>query len=164
MWRAMHDGYQRLSPAVRHERTVTLHRDRRRLVVEDTLDVAGHHACRLAFHIGPEVHCHLDGKRAQLSWQTDMGRWRAVAELPEELDWSTVCGQMIPALGWYSPCFGAKFPIVTLIGEGMIRDGERLITDIAIEFTELKHRAASASRVLAEELPPIQSSNAPINV
>ena len=131
VWRAAHDGYRRLSPAARHERTVTLHRDARRLVVEDAVESAGRHDCRLAFHIGPEVDCFLDGSLAQLSWQTGAGRWRAVMRLPEELDWSAVRGQTEPPLGWYSPCFGAKLPIVTLVGKGVIAGGERLITDIA---------------------------------
>jgi Heparinase II/III-like protein/Heparinase II/III N-terminus len=134
IWRARHDGYRRLSPAARHERTVTLHRDTRRLVVEDLLESAGRHDCRLAFHLGPEVDCFLDGSLAQLSWQSSTGAWRALMRLPEELAWSAVRGQTDPPLGWYSPCFGAKLPIVMLVGKGVIAGGARLATDIRIEL------------------------------
>ena len=61
VWRAAHEGYLRLSPGARHERTVTLDREARRVLVEDALDGAGEHGCRLAFHLGPAVDCHLDG-------------------------------------------------------------------------------------------------------
>lgn len=134
VWRARHDGYRRLSPAAMHERTVTLHRDTRRLAVEDTVESSGRHDCRLAFHIGPEVECFLDGCLAQLSWQSSAGQWRALMRLPEELEWSAVRGQADPPLGWYSPCFGARLPIVTLVGKGVIAGGAHLTTDMRIEF------------------------------
>ena len=62
------------------------------------------------------------------------GQWRALMRLPEELAWSAVRGQTDPPLGWYSPCFGAKLPIVTLVGKGVIAGGARLTTDIRIEL------------------------------
>jgi hypothetical protein len=146
MWRAAHDGYLRLAPGARHERTVTLEREARRLVVEDAVEGAGRHHCRLAFHVGPEVDCFLDGSLAQLSWRTTAGQWRAIMRLPEELDWSAVRGQTEPPLGWYSPCFGARLPIVTLVGKGVIAGGERLITDLAIELRDSRPAAAKGSR------------------
>ena len=146
VWRATHDGYRRLSPAARHERRVTLHRDVRRIVVEDLVESAGRHDCRLAFHVGPEVDCFLDGSLAQLSWQTSAGQWRALMRLPEELDWSAVRGQTDPPLGWYSPSFGAKLPIVALVGKGMIAGSDRLTTVIGIEVEERCTAQAEASR------------------
>jgi hypothetical protein len=147
MWRAAHDGYQRLSPGARHERTVTLHRSARRLVVEDAVASSGRHDCRLAFHLGPEVDCHLDGSVAQLSWRTDPGCWRAAMRLPDALDWSAVRGQAEPPLGWYSPCFGAKLPIVTLVGKGVIAGDQRLITDFRIELTGRRTAGAKHDRM-----------------
>ena len=146
VWRAAHDGYLRLSPGARHERTVTLHRATRRLVVEDAVESAGRHDCRLAFHVGPEVDCYLDGNLAQLSWQTSAGQWRAIMRLPEALDWSAVRGQTDPPLGWYSPCFGTKLPIVALVGKGVIAGGERLTTDIGIELGDRRTAPVEASR------------------
>ncbi len=147
VWRAAHDGYRRLAPAARHERTVTLDRGARRLVVEDALESTGRHDCRLAFHLGPEVECHLDGHVAQLSWQTDLGRWRALMRLPEGLDWSAVRGQTEPPLGWYSPGFGARLPIVTLVGRGVVAGGGRLITDLRIELGAGRTERAAPERI-----------------
>jgi len=116
-------------------------------VVEDAIERAGRHDCRLAFHVGPDVDCYLDGPLAQLSWQTDAGRWRAVIRLPGALGWSAVRGQTEPPLGWYSPCFGAKLPIVALVGQGMIAGGERLITDVRILLNERRSGCAKANQV-----------------
>ena len=118
VWRAMHDGYRRLSPSACHERTVILHRDMRRVVVEDLVRTAGRHSCRLA----------------RLRWQSSTGQWRAIMRLPEQLEWSAVRGRTDPPLGWYSPCFGARLPIVTLLGRGVVTGGERLLTEMEIEF------------------------------
>jgi Heparinase II/III-like protein/Heparinase II/III N-terminus len=145
IWRARHDGYRRLLPAALHERTVTLHRDSRRLVVEDAVDSTGRHDCRLAFHIGPEVDCFLDGCLAQLSWHSSAGQWRALMRLPKHLEWSAVRGRTDPPLGWYSPCFGAKLPIVTLVGKGVIAGGERLTTDLEIKLEASRAAPAKAS-------------------
>lgn len=136
VWRAAHDGYQRLSPGARHERTVTLDRDRRRLMVEDVVRTAGRHPARLAYHIGPAVTCHLDGRTARLAWRSDARRWQALMRLPDELDWSAIQGQTDPPLGWYSPRFGAKVPIVTLVGSGLVAGDQRLVTDIEIASEE----------------------------
>jgi hypothetical protein len=158
VWRAAHDGYQRLSPGARHERTVTLDRGARRLVVADAVASSGRHDCRLAFHVGPEVDCYLDGNVAQLSWQTDAGAWRAVMRLPEKLDWSAVRGQAEPPLGWYSPRFGARLPIVTLLGKGAIAGGERLITDLRIELSDRRTGRPGADRLaVADTAPPPRS-------
>jgi hypothetical protein len=143
VWRAAHYGYQRLSPGVRHERTVTLQREPRRIVVADGVESTGQHDCRLAFHVGPEVDCFLDGNVAQFSWRSGAGEWRAVMRLPEALEWSLVRGQTEPPLGWYSPQFGAKLPIATLVGDGVVAGGDRLITDIRIELKEMARPHAS---------------------
>jgi hypothetical protein len=127
-----------------------MHRDTRRLVVEDVVASAGRHDCRLAFHVGPEVDCYLDGNVAQLSWETDAARWRALMRLPERLDWSAIRGQTEPPLGWYSPCFGAKLPIVALVGKGVIAGGERLITDLRIELSDRRTGCADADQIAAD--------------
>jgi hypothetical protein len=148
IWRASHDGYRLLSPGARHERTVTLDREARCLTVEDAIESGGSHACRLAFHLGPEVDSRLEGHLAELSWQSAAGRWRALMRLPDELDWSAVCGQTEPPLGWYSPCFGARIPIVTLIGRGLVAGGAHLITNLRIELEAAHTRCVERDRVM----------------
>lgn len=133
VWCAAHDGYMRLTPNARHERTVRLARSTGRITIEDFVQSAGMHEGRLAFHLGPEVDCYLDGGVAQLSWDTGTGRQRATMRLPDTLDWTTVTGQSEPPMGWYSPCFGGKIPITTLIGAGTIAGGQRLKTELRID-------------------------------
>jgi hypothetical protein len=145
--RAAHDGYRRLSPAARHERTVTLDREARRLAVEDVVRCRGRHRCRLAFHLGPDVDCRLEGGVARLDWRSGARQWRAAMSLPGALAWSAVRGRVEPPLGWYSPCFGSRVPIVTLVGEGTIAGGGRLLTELRIEAAEIgpARRAAAES-------------------
>jgi hypothetical protein len=63
--------------------------------------------------------------------------------LPQALDWAVVRGQTEPPLGWYSPQFGAKLAIATLIGNGVAAGGDRMITDIRIELKEKARPGAS---------------------
>jgi hypothetical protein len=132
VWCAAHNGYERLTPNARHQRTVRLLRGSGKLLIEDFIQSAGKHECRMAFHLGPQVDCYLDGVVAQLSWDTGNGRRRATMGLPEGLNWTTVSGQAEPPLGWYSPRFGAKIPTTTVIGSGRIAGGTRLTTELRV--------------------------------
>jgi hypothetical protein len=49
-----------------------------------------------------------------------------------------------------SPCFGAKLPIVTLVGIGVIAGSERLIADIRIELKETARVRAPADQIAVE--------------
>ncbi len=151
VWRAAHDGYRRLSPGARHERTVSLDRGARRLVIEDAVESAGSHDCRLAFHLGPDIDCRLEGDVAELTWQSGAGTWRALMRLPGALDWSSARGQTEPPLGWYSSCFGARLPIVTLVGQGVIAGGQRLITDLQIELNARRAERAASDRMMVAD-------------
>jgi hypothetical protein len=44
----------------------------------------------------------------------------AIAELPAGLSWTAHRGGDDPLLGWYSPRFGRKVPITTLVGTGVL--------------------------------------------
>lgn len=120
-WSAEHDGYSRLERPARHRRTVTLNTEAGSLVVEDVLQSDQPHGVRLAFHLGPAVHAQLDGHHAALRWPTPRGGERhGTMVLPEALAWRSYHGSLDPVLGWYSPRFGTKLPITTLIGEATL--------------------------------------------
>ena len=148
-WCASHDGYRRLTPEARHQRSVRLLRGTGKVVIEDLVRSAGTHDCRVAFHLGPQVDCYLDGVVAQLSWDAGDGRRRATIRLPEELNWQAVTGQVEPPLGWYSQCFGGKIPITTLIGTGTAAGGLRLTTELRIDLREKENAPADAGGVAA---------------
>lgn len=151
VWHAAHDGYSRLTPNARHQRTVRLSRGSGRLVIEDFVQCAGTHDGRLAFHLGPEVDCYLDGVVAQLSWDTEDGRRRATMRLPQELSWAAVKGQTEPPLGWYSPSFGSKIPVTTLIGTGPIPGGQSLVTDLRIDLRDREHATVEDGHIAATQ-------------
>jgi hypothetical protein len=129
-WTAEHDGYVRLSPPAVHRRTVRLDRDGRRIAIEDRVTGDGSHACRLAFHLGPQVRADLRGATARLSWTGGA----AVMQLPETLAWRACQGSTDPVAGWYSPAFGRKEPATTLVGTGACAPGdEPLLTALRFD-------------------------------
>jgi hypothetical protein len=132
-WRAAHHGYRRLRPPAVHRRAVRLDREARELVVEDRLDTDGAHDCRLAFHLGPEVACTLEGHRAVLEWRGDHGPGRATLTLPAGLRWRRLHGQTDPPAGWYSPAFDVRVPAVTLLGTGHVGGDQALITVLRLD-------------------------------
>jgi hypothetical protein len=105
----------------------------RQLVIEDRLDTRAAHDCRLAFHLGPEVACVLEGGQAVLDWPGDHGRRRATLALPGELAWSRLEGETDPKAGWYSPAFDVRVPAVTLLGTGRVGGGQVLRTVLQLD-------------------------------
>ncbi|WP_281689066.1 heparinase II/III family protein [Pseudonocardia thermophila] len=113
-WWAEHTGYGRAGV---HRRSVRL--DGRGLdiglVITDELDGPAGHACRLAFHLGPDVSVALTDSTARLRWPGGAGELR----LPKRLSWTVHRGETHPPLGWYSPGFGRKVVSTTLVGTGV---------------------------------------------
>jgi hypothetical protein len=131
-WRAAHRGYERLRPPVVHRRAVHLQRQNRLLLIDDVLESNGEHACRLVFHLGPEISCVLEGHRALLSWATGEGRRTAGLILPASLAWSCLQGDPDAPAGWYSPGFGVRVPAPTLVGAGRLGGGQHLVTTLQL--------------------------------
>jgi hypothetical protein len=127
-WVAEHDGYSRRRAPLIHRRRMELHRDAARVVVVDQIMGGGEHAAQLCFHLGPEVHCLLDGAQARLGWP---GRpCAATVRLDPRLEWRIHRGEDAPPRGWYSPTFGRKVPAVTLVGTGVVVAGDELRCDV----------------------------------
>jgi len=118
-WRAEHDGYTRGREPATHRRTVRLNRKAGELEFHDEVLSPTSHACRLVFHLGPQVSAVLDGSTALLSWLDRT----AVLELPMNLVWTAHRGEEEPPFGWYSDGFGRRTPTTTLVGTG--RSGGR---------------------------------------
>lgn len=132
-WRAEHDGYQRLKSGARIERTVDLNREKRILTVADRVDSQTRFESRLFYHLGPTVECELLDHKAVLRWNVDGAEKLAIVTLPNGLSWKTVRGQEEPPLGWYSPTFGAKNPITTLVGEGLLGLGQNATAEFLFD-------------------------------
>lgn len=126
-WSAEHEGY---GPTV-HRRTVELDGDRELRIV-DELRGPGERQCCLAFHLGPAVDVELEDHVAQLTWGDGSAR-RAELTLPAGLVWSAHRGETDPPVGWYSPGFGRKEPVWTLLGSGAGRTGP---LETVLRFTD----------------------------
>jgi hypothetical protein len=148
-WRAAHHGYGRLRPPAVHRRAVRLLRQDRLLVIDDVLDCDGEHACRLAFHLGPDVSCTLDGHRASLSWAAQDGRHTARLVLPASLSWRRLEGDPEAPAGWYSPTFGVRVPAAVLVGAGRARGGRHLVTTLQLDPPRRSSREAGQRSGLA---------------
>jgi hypothetical protein len=129
LWAASHDGYRRALGAV-HHRCVKLERGRARILIEDWIDAAQSQNCRLAFHLGPTLRCALAGNLALLEWDGDDGRYAARVLLPSTLAWTAYHGAHVG--GWYSASFLQLSASTTLIGEGRLAPGVRLVTELTI--------------------------------
>jgi hypothetical protein len=103
---------------VRHARTVALDQSSRHLSIVDLLTGDTTHSLRVTFHLGPDVTVRLAGTVAELSWPTDDGIESADLHLPGRLRWTEHRAETDPILGWYSPRFGQRVPITTLVGTG----------------------------------------------
>jgi len=127
-WSGWHDGYTRLNPPARHERTVTLDSRARTLTVADRVESAGRLDVRLSWHLGPEISVDLSGRIAELAWRTGRGVQHGRLLLPDALVWTGHHGEQSPAEGWYSPGFGRRVPATSLRGAGAVSSGIRLVT------------------------------------
>jgi hypothetical protein len=152
---ARHGGYDVLDHPATHERTVTLDRRSRRLTVRDRIDAGAAHACRLTFHLGPEITCELRDVQALLRWHVDGRQRSARIGLPPALEWTAIIGRTDPIAGWYAPGFDRKVPVTTLVGVGTIAPGSDLVTTVQFKGGNLSDAAVGleASRGITKERP-----------
>jgi hypothetical protein len=146
-WQGAHNGYARLRPPAEHRRRVRLDREARSLTIEDEVIGEGVHACRLAFHLGPQVECRLEGSAAFLEWCTAGGPRGALLQLPPSLRWEAIRGRFDPPGGWYSPSFGIRVPATTLVGAGEVGDCSYLTTVVDFKAAEPGQRRPTTVRV-----------------
>ena len=130
-WAGHHTGYARLDPALRHDRHVALDGPEGRLSVTDTVTGSRVHSLRMFWHLGPDVDVQLEDAVAHLTWRgRDDIDHHGRLELPAALGWSDHTGETGPPLGWYSPRFGQKVPLTTLVGVGTWTGTLSLRTDL----------------------------------
>jgi hypothetical protein len=107
-----HDGYARLADPVMHRRWISLDKAARRVVIEDTLQMAGEHDIRLSFHCSE--HCQI-GPVAE-GYALSQGGKTLLLKLPQTDGASTQVhfGSTSPILGWVSRRFDEKQPAPTI--------------------------------------------------
>ena len=119
-----HDGYTRLADPVIHRRRITLEKAARRIVIEDTLQMAGEHDIELFFHCSES--CRVDV--APGGYRISQGGHELSLRLPQLADGATrvYIGSMAPICGWVSRRFDEKQPAATISWHGRLA-GENVL-------------------------------------
>ena len=124
-----HDGYASLPDPVVHRRRIALDKRARRIVIEDSLDMAGSHDVALHFH------CHEESRVEPVEggWSIARGATRILLRHPSASGASArvLVGAVAPIAGWVSHRFDEKQPAPTLAWRCRIRGAAVLRTEIA---------------------------------
>jgi hypothetical protein len=123
-----HDGYRRLPDPVVHRRRITLDKTARRVVIEDTLQMAGEHSVEWFVHCSE--HCRVD--RAPDGYAISQAGKTLFLSLPQAKGASTEVyhGSDAPILGWVSRRFDEKQPAPTIAWRARLRGESVLRSEI----------------------------------
>jgi hypothetical protein len=107
-----HDGYAQLSDPVVHQRRISLEKRTRRVVIEDTLQMAGEHDIELFFHCSER--CQVDP--APDGYAVSQGGKTLFLRLPQagQASAQVYYGSTAPIRGWVSRRFDDKRPAPTI--------------------------------------------------
>ena len=106
------DGYMRLADPVMHQRRIALDKAARRVVIEDSLRMAGEHAVELFFHCSEQ--CRVEALKEGYAIRQGT---RTLVILPPQATNATSCvrvGSVAPISGWVSRRFDDKRPAPTI--------------------------------------------------
>jgi hypothetical protein len=107
-YKAVHDGYMRLSAPVRHQRCVFFF-DQENFLIQDRFIGTSLHCFQINFHLHPQALVTVDGRWCVV----DNGGEQIFLSLLEG-DFQLVRGRNNPLMGWYSSRYGHKEPTSTL--------------------------------------------------
>jgi hypothetical protein len=123
-----HDGYTRLPDPVLHRRRIVLDKPRRRILIEDRLEMAGTHRVELFFHCSEQ--CRIEAEAQH--WLLQVGDQRLRMMPPQEAGATAriARGEQDPPLGWISRSFDVRVPTATLAWRATLRGATTLRTVI----------------------------------
>jgi heparinase II/III-like protein len=129
LFEGCHDGYACLADPVVHRRRITLDKPARRVVIEDSLQMAGRHDIELFFHVSERCRVDPAGDGYALS---RAGR-TVFLRLPQAPGASAqvVRGSDAPIRGWVSRRFDEKQPTATIAWHARLKGDAALRSDIA---------------------------------
>ena len=112
---AIHNGYARLKHPVWHKRSV-LFFDDSNFLIKDSFTGKGIHLFEIYFHL----HSDLMVAKADDWWHISKGTTNFFIKLLGKEEFSLICGQENPLLGWYSPAYGVlqKCGVLQCLKEG----------------------------------------------
>jgi hypothetical protein len=127
-----HDGYSRLEDPVKHRRLIELDKRARRILVEDTLEMADEHEIELFFHCAED--CQVEAvEGGYLVGRDDVP---AVKLLLPQLEGGAAevhRGNLAPMLGWVSRSFDSRTPSSTIVWRARIIGHGVLRTEIIVQ-------------------------------
>ncbi|OGA71346.1 MAG: hypothetical protein A3G81_31080 [Betaproteobacteria bacterium RIFCSPLOWO2_12_FULL_65_14] len=142
-----HDGYMHLADPVKHRRLIELDKRARRVLVEDTLEMAGEHEVELFFHCSERT----EVRAVEGGFALTLERRSLRLLLPQAHDARIeVCrGREAPILGWVSRRFDERTPAPTIVWHAIVTGRTVLRTEIAIGAEAMNSRRVSP----AEDTP-----------
>ncbi len=123
-----HDGYMRLEDPVKHRRLLELDKRARRLLVEDTLEMAEEHDVELFLHCAEK--CRVDAVPGGYVLCRDGIAVTLV--LPQGGASELLRGSVAPIAGWVSRAFDLRQPATTIAWRARLAGRAVLRTEIAI--------------------------------
>ncbi|MGQ0656420.1 MAG: alginate lyase family protein, partial [Betaproteobacteria bacterium] len=123
-----HDGYMRLEDPVKHRRLIELDKKARRLLVEDTLEMADEHEVELFFHC--HERCRVDAVAGGFLISRKKKALKLV--LPECGEARLERGALAPMLGWVSRRFDRREQTTTIVWRAKLSGQSILRTAIVI--------------------------------
>ena len=124
-----HDGYLRLEDPVKHRRLIELDKSARRLLIEDTLEMAEEHEVELFFHCAED--CRVDAATEGVLIERDGISLRLL--LPAGGAAEIYRGSLSPLLGWVSRGFDRRQPTSTIAWRAKLAAPALLRTTIQID-------------------------------
>ncbi len=140
--RAGHRGYERLPAPITHVRTILLHHEEPRMLVQDRLEGAGAHGLTWRFHLDPAIQAEARADGVRLS-AGDRVAWFTLLKGPPDLAF-----RLEP--GWVSPRYGIKVANTVLVGETRAD----LPVEVSCAFTSQPPDASGWARSLAALVNP----------
>jgi hypothetical protein len=127
-----HEGYRRLDDPVKHRRLIELDKRARRVLVEDTLEMAEDHEVELFFH------CHEQSRLEPIDNGYAVRRGSAVLKivLPrvEGAKVQVYSGSLAPMAGWVSRAFDSRAPAPTIAWSARLTGCAVLRTEILVHL------------------------------
>ena len=127
-----HDGYRRLGDPVTHRRRIELDKAARRVLIEDTLEMAEDHEVELFFH------CHEESRLVQTRHGYLIRRNAALRMTLPQAEGARVQvreGSLAPISGWVSRTFDSRAPAPTIAWSARLSGRTVLRTEIIVERT-----------------------------
>ena len=125
-----HDGYLRLDDPVKHRRLIELEKGARRIVIEDTLEMAEDHEVELFFH------CHEESRVSAADDGFIVRRGSAFIRLSlprvPEARVQVYRGSLAPMSGWVSRSFDSRAPAPTIAWSARLTGRSVLRTEIEV--------------------------------